>query len=198
MVLFDEDPVTLISATTEQFKIAPDKDSLTRISDSLHSLGSTRQMRIDAQSQILSTLSRKLNNLKGQYDYEEERHDAGRHAAEMLKMDTEKFRIAKGANDAEIESERLSGELAALKLQLSTLEKEGVEGASRRGEDEVDEVVLKLQFFRSLGIDATQDPKTGEYTRAIIRNSNRGDVNVVNVDGKMSPNFTANMFWDAL
>jgi kinetochore protein Spc24 len=98
-------------------------------------------MRIDAQSQILSTLSRKLNNLKGQYDYEEERHDAGRHAAEMLKMDTEKFRIAKGANDAEIEGERLSGELAALKLQLSTLEKEGVEGASRRGEDEVDEVV---------------------------------------------------------
>jgi kinetochore protein Spc24 len=57
---------------------------------------------------------------------------------------------------------------------------------------------LKLQFFRSLGIDATQDPKTGEYTRAIIRNSNRGDVNVVNVDGKMPPNFTANMFWDAL
>jgi kinetochore protein Spc24 len=57
---------------------------------------------------------------------------------------------------------------------------------------------LKLQFFRSLGIDATQDPKTGEYTRAIIRNSNRGDVNVVNVDGKMTPSFTANLFWDAL
>lgn len=80
--------------------------------------------------------------MKGQYDYEEERHDAGRHAAEMLKMDTEKFRIAKGVNDAEIESERLSGELAALKQQLETLEKEGVEGGSRRGnEGREDEIV---------------------------------------------------------
>ena len=132
-----------MSEATNKFHIAPDKDSLTRVTGSLHALAGARQSRIDHQSAILSSLSRRLNNLKGQYDYEEERHDAGRHAAEMLKMDTEKFRIAKGVNDAEIESERLSGELAALKQQLETLEKEGVEGGSRRGnEGREDEIVM--------------------------------------------------------
>ena len=129
----------LISETTNQFHITPDKDSISRISGSLHALASARQSRLDHQSAILSSLSRRLNSIKGQYNYEEDRHDAGRHAAEMLRMDNEKFRIAKGANDAEIEAERLSGELAALKQQLETLEREGVEGHVRRaGEDKED------------------------------------------------------------
>lgn len=39
---------------------------------------------------------------------------------------------------------------------------------------------------------------TGEYNRAVIHNTARGDVNVVNVDGKMNRSFYANMFWDSL
>jgi kinetochore protein Spc24 len=118
----------------------------------------------------------------------------------MLKMDTEKFRIAKGVNDAEIESERLSGELAALKQQLETLEKEGVEGGAKggRNEEQQDANVLKLSLYRSLGIDVSQDATTGEYNRAVIRNPSRGDVNVVNVDGTMGQSFYANMFWNGL
>lgn len=57
---------------------------------------------------------------------------------------------------------------------------------------------LKLQFYRSLGIDASQDDTTGEYNRAVIHNTARGDVNVVNVDGKINRSFYANMFWDSL
>lgn len=57
---------------------------------------------------------------------------------------------------------------------------------------------LRLQFYRSLGIDATRDPTTGAYNRAIIRNTDRGDVNVVNVDGQMSRSFYANMFWESM
>jgi kinetochore protein Spc24, fungi type len=55
-----------------------------------------------------------------------------------------------------------------------------------------------LQFYRSLGIDVTQDATTGDFTRAVIRNTQRGDVNVVNVDGKLSRSFYANMFWDSM
>lgn len=131
-----------MSEATNKFHIAPDKDSLARVSESLHTLATARQARLDQQTSILSSLSRRLNNLKGQYDYEEERHDAGRHASDMLKMDTEKFRIAKGVNDAEIESERMSGELAALKQQLETLEKEGVEGGARRGTEEQEDAMV--------------------------------------------------------
>jgi len=144
MVLFDEDPVTLITETTNQFHIAPDKDSLTRITGSLGTLSAARQSRLEHHSSILKSLSRRLNNLQSQHIFEEERHDAGKHASEMLRLDTEKFRIAKAASDAEIEGERLSSELASLKAQLETLEREGAEGGGggRRGLEGVEDEVV--------------------------------------------------------
>ena len=65
---------------------------------------------------------------------------------------------------------------------------------------------LKLHTYRSLGITATQDPTTGEFNRAIVRKApnpdggdgGRGDVNIINVDGKLSRNFYMEMFWEAL
>ncbi|PPJ50064.1 hypothetical protein CBER1_05071 [Cercospora berteroae] len=194
MVLFDEDPVVLMAEATNKFHITPDKDSLTRVHESLHALHQARALRLDNQTTILSSLSRKLNKVHSSHNYDVERHDAGQHAQNMLKMDTEKFRIAKGVNDAEIESERLSGELAALRQQLETLEREGVEGG-RKADMAEDEVVLKLQFYRSLGIDARRDDGTGDFMRAVIRNGERGDVTVLDLkDGRVD----VNAFWDAL
>lgn len=141
MVLFDEDPVTLISETTNQFHIAPDKESLTRITSSLSTLSTTRHQKLSHQQTVLKSLSRRLNNLQSQQSYEEERHDAGKHASELLRMDTEKFRIAKGVSDAEVEGERLGSELAGLRAQLEILEREGPEGGRRVGGDAEDEVV---------------------------------------------------------
>lgn len=66
---------------------------------------------------------------------------------------------------------------------------------------------LKLHIYRSLGISASQDPTTGEFSKAVVRKSasleagdgtNRGDVNVIKVDGKLNRGFYASMFWDAL
>lgn len=69
---------------------------------------------------------------------------------------------------------------------------------------------LKLHIYRSLGISASQDPSTAEFNRAIVRkapttegsdnisNAGKGDVNIINVDGKLSRGFYAGMFWDAL
>lgn len=141
MVLFDEDPVSLITETTNQFHITPDREALTRISGSLTTLHSTRASKLAHQQHVLKTLSRRLNNLHSQSEYEEERHDAGRHASEMLRMDTEKFRVAKGVSDAEVESERLGSELGGLRRVLEGLEREGTEGGRRNGGDGVDEVV---------------------------------------------------------
>jgi len=36
------------------------------------------------------------------------------------------------------------------------------------------------------------------FNRALVRNVAKGDVNVVNVDPKLSRTFYANMFWDSL
>lgn len=141
MVLFDEDPKELLKETTAQFHIAPDRDSLSRISGSLNSLSNARTSRIDHHHAILKSLSRRLNGLEEGRRWEEDRHDAGGHAERMLKMDTEKFRVAKGVSDAEIEGERLEGELASLRQQLDVLERQGVEGGWRRDNEGEDEVV---------------------------------------------------------
>jgi kinetochore protein Spc24, fungi type len=56
-------------------------------------------------------------------------HNPTSHASEILRLDTEKFRVAKQASDLEIEGERLGAEHARLGGVLSELEEAGVEGA---------------------------------------------------------------------
>ena len=140
-MLFDEDPTTLIRETTSQFRIAPDRDSLSRIGGSLSHLSSARTAHLAAQQNHLKALARRLNSLQSQQVFEEERHDAGKHAGEMLRMDTEKFRVAKGVSEGEIEVERLGGELEGLKATLAALDREGAEGGKRAGIEQVDELV---------------------------------------------------------
>lgn len=70
-------------------------------------------------------------------------HDTGKHAEEIVELDTKKFRIAKAASDLEIESERLESELDMLKERLADLEAQGLEGdeATRR-EREMDDATM--------------------------------------------------------
>lgn len=70
-------------------------------------------------------------------------HDSGKHAAEIVELDTKKFRIAKAASELEIESERLESELEMLKERLADLESQGLEGdeATRR-EREADDATM--------------------------------------------------------
>ena len=117
----------------------------------------------------------------------------------MVEMDTQKFRVAKTASDLEIESERLDSELEGLRGRLQELEMQGVEGdeASRSKREGEDPVVLKLKVYRSLGIDVEPDA-AGNYNKAVVRNSEKGDVHVVNIDPKFSRYFYANYFWSTL
>jgi kinetochore protein Spc24 len=125
-------------------------------------------------------------------------HSATAHASEIATLDTQKFRIAKSANDLEIESERLSSQLADLQARLQELEIQGVDGGdnARRGLVD-DEISLKLKVYRTLGVDVDRDEK-GQYSKAVIRNGNKGDVHVINMDGKFSQFFYANYFWSTM
>lgn len=78
------------------------------------------------------------------------------------------------------------------------MELQGVDGGDnvRRGLID-DETSLKLKVYRGLGIDIERD-EDGEYSKAIIRNSRKGDVNIVNIDSKFSRFFYANYFWQKL
>ncbi|GAB7356809.1 hypothetical protein MBLNU459_g7693t1 [Dothideomycetes sp. NU459] len=204
MVVFDEDPVTLIRQTTANFHTASDLSSIARISSSLSTLRSARSLRLASQSGALSQLSRRLHHTSAAHEADLHRHDAAQHATEILALDTEKFRVAKAASELEIEGERLGGELRGLRGVLARLEEGGDEGgageaartpAQRRAEDEI---VLKLRVYRSLGIDAEMDPRTGEFGRAVVRNTRTGDVRVVQMDAKFDRFFYANHFWGTL
>lgn len=57
---------------------------------------------------------------------------------------------------------------------------------------------LKLKVYRMLNIDVEPDKQTGLYNKAVVRNAQKGDVHVVNIDPKFSRYFYANYFWNTL
>jgi len=198
-MLLDEDPATLIHHTIGNFNITPDKLAVSRINESLSTLQQARELRIREADSALKKLSRTLTTLSNHHNETLSSHSSTAHASEIATLDTQKFRIAKTANDLEIESERLSSQLADLQSRLQELEQQGVEGGDnvRRGLVD-DEIGLKLKVYRGLGIDIERDNEGGEYNKAIVRNGKLGDVHIVNMDGKFSRFFYANYFWTTL
>lgn len=95
-------------------------------------------------------LSRHLNSLSTQHEEAVAVHDSGKHAAEIVELDTKKFRIAKAASELEIESERLESELEMLKERLVDLESQGLEGdETTRREREADDATMCVPVSRS-------------------------------------------------
>ncbi|KAF2135560.1 uncharacterized protein K452DRAFT_330153 [Aplosporella prunicola CBS 121167] len=197
-MLLDEDPATLIHQCATNFNIAPDRSALSRISTSQTHLSAFRSHHLGDQKATLQKLSRQLSSLQSQHSLTTSAHNPAAHAAEILRLDTQKFRVAKHVSDLEIEEERLEAELEMLRAQAEELDAQGVEGGERVGMSEEDAVVLKLKVYRSLGIDIDADPVSGAYNKAVIRNAAKGDVHVVNIDPKFSRFFYAKYFWDTL
>ncbi|KAI9706970.1 MAG: kinetochore-associated Ndc80 complex subunit spc24 [Bogoriella megaspora] len=199
-MLLDEDPATLISECTSNFNIHPDRSALSRITSSLSTLTTARQLRLSTAQSSLQKLHRQLNTLTSQHSIETSAHNPTEHAARILALDTQKFRVAKGVSDLEVEGERLEGELEGLRRVLGEVEREGSEGGDRgrEGRGGEDEIILKLKVYRSLGIDVEADRQSGVYNKAVIRNTRKGDVHVVNVEPKFSRFFYANYFWETM
>ncbi|KAF2848724.1 kinetochore protein-like protein spc24 [Plenodomus tracheiphilus IPT5] len=196
-MLLDEDPAALIAQCTSHFKIGNDTAALSRISDSLSTLSAFRTEQLSSLQSTLSQLSRTHQTLSANHNHTLSQHNPTTHAAEILRLDTEKFKIAKQASDLEIEGERLASELGRLGGVVGELEEEGVEGGVVPMPNE-DATVLKLKLYRTLGIDVEADPTTGAYNKAVIRNAAKGDVHVVNIDPKFSRHFYTNYFWRTL
>lgn len=129
----------LIRQTTRNFHTDSDLQSISRIHSSLSTLRSARSLRLNAQHTQLAQLSRKAQHLRATHESETSRHDPAAHASDILALDTEKFRVAKAANELEIEAERLGSEVYTLKKQLQKLDDQGdeLESAENKAEDEV-------------------------------------------------------------
>jgi kinetochore protein Spc24 len=189
----------LIRHTVSNFNIAPDKVAVSRISESLSTLNQARELRLREAETALRRLARNQATLASQHAEITSSHSSAAHADQIARLDTQKFRIAKAASDAEVETERLQAQAADLAARLQELELQGVDGGAGSGSSVVeDEVLLRLKVYRSLGIDIERDEKDGEFSRAVIRNDRKGDVHVVNMDRKFSRFFYANYFWQTL
>ncbi|KAK7743137.1 putative kinetochore protein spc24 [Cytospora paraplurivora] len=203
-MLLEEDPASLIHHTITNFSVHPDKAAVARVNDSISTLQQARDLRMKEAENALRKLSRQLSTMQSQHQELVSAHSAAEHASEISRLDTQKFRTAKAASDLEMETERLSGQLADMAARLQELELQGVEGGGpasggEEGRDTVeDEVLLRLKVYRSLGIDIERDAREGEFTRAVVRNDRKGDVHVVNLDKKFSRFFYANYFWQTL
>ncbi|KAF3042314.1 kinetochore-associated Ndc80 complex subunit spc24 [Didymella keratinophila] len=193
-MLLDEDPAALISQCTSHFKIANDTASLLRISDSLSTLSQFRTQHLQSLQSSISQLLRTHQTLSANHSHTLSQYNPTNHAAEILRLDTEKFKIAKQASDLEIEGERLQQERERLSGVAQDLEAEGVEGGERE-KAESEDATMQLKLYRTLGIDVEADPTTGQYNKAVIRNAAKGDVHVVNIDPKFSRHFYTNYFW---
>jgi kinetochore protein Spc24, fungi type len=56
---------------------------------------------------------------------------------------------------------------------------------------------LRLWLYRSLGITLEQD-EAGNYNKATIANTKKGDVHVVNIDPKFTKSFYADYLWQTM
>ena len=54
-----------------------------------------------------------------------------------------------------------------------------------------------MKIYRSLGVNIEAD-EAGNFNKAVIRNSRKGDVHVVNIDPKFSRFFYSNYFWTTM
>lgn len=101
---------------------------MSRVNDSLSTLQQSRDLRIRDAETALRRLSRQLATLSSQHKEVVSGHDSGRHASQIVELDTKKFKIAKQASELEVESERMEAELERLKNRLAELGEQGVEG----------------------------------------------------------------------
>ncbi|KAB5576433.1 Spc24 subunit of Ndc80-domain-containing protein [Coniochaeta sp. 2T2.1] len=198
-MLLEEDPSTLIRHTIANFNITPDKTAVSRISESLSTLNQARDLRLRDAESALRRLARQHSTLSSQHQELVSSHSSAKHADQIARLDTQKFRIAKAASDAEVEAERLQAQMEELRGRLQELELQGFDGGDSKGGNTVeDEVLLRLRVYRSLGIEIERDEKEGEFSRAVVRGGGRRDVQVVQLDRKMTRFWYANYFWDLL
>ncbi|KAF2762352.1 Spc24-domain-containing protein [Pseudovirgaria hyperparasitica] len=199
-MLLDEEPAALIAACRQSFKIDSDRSAISRIGSALSDLNTFRSSIISQHSSQLQKLVRQQQTLNSQHSLTVSSHNPTSHASNILRLDTEKFRVAKQASDLEIEEERMGAELDSLKSTLQEVEEQGPEGGEALERElahpEENETVLKLRIYRDLGMGVEVDPATGDHNRVIFQKS--GDVHYLGRDKKMDLMFYCNMFWDKL
>ncbi|EKG14152.1 Kinetochore-Ndc80 subunit Spc24 [Macrophomina phaseolina MS6] len=198
-MLLDEEPHSLINQCYTNFNLAPDKQALKRAAGSYQTLNDFRKYHITAEQEKIRELDRKLGSLQSHHHLTTQSHNPAVHSQEILRLDTEKFKVAKQVSDLEIEEERLAQELDRLKGELEEVEAQGVQGGDlkKANLNATETDLLKLYVYRNLSIHPETDA-AGNYTKATIHNTKKGDAHIVTLDPQFSRYFYADYIWNRL
>lgn len=173
-MLLEEDPATLLRHTISNFSTQPDRAAVSRINESLSTLQQSRELRLNDAETALRKLSRQLATVSSQHREATGSHDAQRHASEIVELDTKKFRVAKQAQELEVEGERLDSELDRLRRRLEELEEQGVEGdAQARAQREADDPTVYVNYLERVHNTMANSSQIKAMALPIFRNHAR-------------------------
>ncbi|KAL7269864.1 putative kinetochore protein spc24 [Rhizina undulata] len=192
MVILEEKPHKLIAEVIGNFNIANDVQSIARTKAKLSHITTTREKSRDECQNLMRSLSRIRDVTKQSCEASMNSSSRKEHGQTMLKLDKEKFSLAKKVNDIDSGMHALEGQLARLREELEAVDSEDAVQQAMEAEDGT---VLRLKVYRSLGMDIEGDG-AGGYNKVVIRNPAKGDVHVVNIENKFSTFFYANYFWN--
>jgi kinetochore protein Spc24 len=124
MVLLEEPPQKLIASVAENFNISSDVASIVRINSNLHTLQEARGKRLKDSRHLLRLLSRKVSLSKQAAEDAEAQEKERTHGDDMVRLDRDKFALAKSVNELESQSHNLEGQLARLREELEAVDRE--------------------------------------------------------------------------
>lgn len=140
------------------FQINSDLQAISRIEDSLSQISKVRDKHIEESRAILRgrtiiheirangvALSRKLELSKSTLDSSANSPSRANHAGEMIKLDREKFSLAKNINELESGSHALESTLERLKEELENIDDE--EGENKENENTDDATLYVAQLL---------------------------------------------------
>ncbi|CAN6665147.1 hypothetical protein TRVA0_036S01266 [Trichomonascus vanleenenianus] len=187
--------VELLRSTINNFEIEEDLQTFDRIDVNLKRLREKRDLKLEETRAVLKNLSRQADLARASAESSQNTQLQKQAAEDAMKLEREKFALAKNINDLESSYASNLAILEKLKDELEQLNSEDtVESAGVYVEDAT---VLRLKLYRSLGIsfdgESVENP-----TKALIQSTSTNNVHVFPLDKNYSEQFVANFLWEKL
>lgn len=187
----------LLKSTIENFEIDEDLQTFDRIEESKKRLKEKKDRKTEESRDVLRSLSRRLELAKSSAEDSKNSSAQKEAAEETMRLEREKFSLAKSINDLESDYASNYATLEKLKDELELLNNQDVvETVSPYVEDST---VLKLKLYRSLGIWFEGEDENIENTnKALVQSTDTNNVHMIHLDQKYSNHFVANYLWERL
>ncbi|KAJ3035223.1 kinetochore-associated Ndc80 complex subunit spc24 [Rhizophlyctis rosea] len=185
------DPLTLARTLTDNLNGPQDAAKIRSIHSYLARAQDARAKEVNDIQGLLKALSRQLEIAKESADRPARELSATQYVQRMANLDNERASVAKDLAEGEASMGALEDELRRLEEEREAWMREMEKDANLPP----DEQILKLQIYRSLGIEFEKN-ESGAFCKGIVRSTKSKDIHTYDLDPKYSNFFYANVLWD--